>query len=167
MPEPDPTTAPASGGPRLEIRPAEGAADWRQVVAIRTRVFVEGQDCPPEEEFDGLDAHCRHVLAWLGGEPVGTARWREVTTPDSRRAAKLERFAVLPEHQGRGIGRALVAHLLDEARAAGHDSFVLHAQAHLERFYAGFGFERRGEGFMEAGIPHVRMVLEDGATAAT
>jgi predicted GNAT family N-acyltransferase len=163
MPEPDPPIEAAPGGPRLEIRPAEGAADRQHVVAIRTRVFVEGQDCPPEEEFDGLDPHCRHVLAWLGGEPVGTARWREVTTPDGRRSAKLERFAVLPEHQGRGHGRALVAHLLDEARAAGHRCFVLHAQAHLEGFYAGFGFERRGEGFIEAGIPHVRMVREEGA----
>lgn len=167
MTEPGTPAAPGSLRPPLEIRPAESAADWQRVVAIRTRVFVEGQDCPPEEEFDGLDPHCRHVLAWLGGEPVGTARWREVTTPDGRPAAKLERFAVLPEHQGKGYGRALVAHLLDEARAAGHRSFILHAQAHLERFYAGFGFERRGEGFIEAGIPHVRMVREEIAAAPT
>lgn len=151
----------ASETPRLEIRPVAGAADWQHAVAIRTRVFVEGQDCPPEEEFDDVDPYCRHVLAWLGDQPIGTARWREFTTGDGRRAAKLERFAVLPEHAGHGHGRSLVAHLLAEARAAGHRRFVLHAQAHLVRFYAAFGFERRGEEFIEAGIPHVLMVREE------
>lgn len=149
----------ATDGARLEIRPVASAADWLRAVEIRTRVFVEGQDCPPEEEFDDLDVRCRHVLAWLGGEAIGTARWHEIATADGR-AAKLERLAVLPEHRGHGCGHALVAHLLDEVRAAGHRRIVLHAQAHLERFYAGFGFERRGEGFVEAGILHVLMVLE-------
>lgn len=161
MNEPRPTAPPAPSEPRLEIRPVTGEPDWQRAVAIRTRVFVEGQDCPPEEEFDELDAHCRHVLAWLGAEPIGTARWHEVTAPGGRPAAKLGRFAVLPEHRGHGHGRALVAHLLAEARAAGHRRFVVHAQSHLDRLYRGFGFERRGEEFLEAGIPHVLMVRED------
>lgn len=158
---PSDAVPPDAEQPHLEIRPATTEADWRHAVAIRTRVFVEGQDCPPDEEFDGLDPHCRHVLAWLGEQPIGTARWREITGADGRRAAQLGRFAVLPEHRGHGHGRALVAHLLEEARAAGHRRMMLHAQAHLERFYADFGFERRGKEFVEAGIPHVRMVREE------
>lgn len=130
-------------------------------MAIRRRVFVEEQACPPEEEFDGLDSQCRHVLGWIGGMAVATARWREVPW-EGGRAAKLERFAVLPEHRGGGRGRALVAWVIADARAAGHAVLVLHAQAHLERFYAGFGFETRGEGFVEAGIPHVLMVSAPG-----
>lgn len=126
-------------------------------MAIRQRVFVEEQACPPAEEFDGLDPDCRHVLGWLGGEAVATARWRVVPWRGGR-AAKLERFAVVPEHRGGGHGRALVAHLLADARAAGLAIAVIHAQAHLERFYRGFGFVRDGEPFVEAGIPHLRMV---------
>ena len=133
------------------------AADWRRAMAIRQRVFVEEQACPPEEEFDGLDPACRHVLGWIGGEAVATARWREVPW-EGGRAAKLERFAVLPEHRGHGHGRTLVARLIADASAAGLDLCIVHAQAHLERFYAGFGFEPRGEGFVEAGIPHLLMV---------
>lgn len=157
MPPPRP---PAPTAPPLEIRPVTGAADRRRAESIRRRVFIEEQDCPEDEEFDGLDAESRHVLGWVGGEAVATARWREVPWPGGP-AAKLERFAVLPEHRGRGHGRALVERLLADARAAGYAVFVLHAQAHLEPFYATFGFERRGARFVEAGIPHVRMVCKD------
>jgi len=101
------------------------------------------------------------VLGWIGGEAVATARWREVHW-EGDRAAKLERFAVLPAHRGRGHGRALVARLVAEARAAGYAVLVVHAQTHLERFYAGFGFARRGRRFVEAGIPHVLMVCAGG-----
>jgi predicted GNAT family N-acyltransferase len=163
MPAPPPPRRPAPPPP-FEVRPLASAGDWRRAKAIRRRVFVEEQDCPPAEEFDGLDPACRHVLGWLGGEAIATARWREVPWAGGR-AAKLERFAVLPEHRGRGHGRALVAQVIAEARAAGFAVLVLHAQAHLESFYAGFGFERRGEPFVEAGIPHVRMVRrEQGRT---
>jgi predicted GNAT family N-acyltransferase len=149
----------------LEIRPVEGAADRAAEVAIRTRVFVEEQACPPEEEFDEHDrpgAAARHFLGRAGGVPVATARWRAVSTAAGP-AAKLERFAVLAPHRGRGWGRAMVVHLLDDARRAGHRRFVVHAQAHLEALYAGLGFVAIGERFEEAGIPHLLMVRqEDG-----
>lgn len=136
---------------------ATTGAELEQAFEIRRQVFVEGQDCPPEEEFDDLDGSSRHVLGRLGGRAVATARWRIVGWQGGR-AAKLERFAVLAEHRGRGLGARLVEHLLAETQAAGLDTAILHAQAHLERFYAGFGFEPRGEEFVEAGIPHLLMV---------
>ena len=33
------------------------------------------------------------------------------------------------------------------------------AQAYLEKFYLDLGFERRGEGYMEDGIPHCAMFI--------
>lgn len=148
----------------LEIHPVESAADRAAEIDIRTRVFVEEQACPPEEEFDQHDAPeaaCRHFLGRAGGVPVATARWRAAETAEGP-AAKLERFAVLAPHRGRGWGRAMVVHLLADARRAGHRRFVVHAQAHLEELYAGLGFAPTGERFEEAGIPHLRMVREEG-----
>jgi predicted GNAT family N-acyltransferase len=148
------------------VRRAELPDDWPAVAAIRTRVFVEEQRCPPDEEFDRHEAVSRHFLGLAGGRPVAAARWREVSTPVGP-AAKLERFAVLPGHRGRGRGAALVRHLLADAGAAGHRRFVLHAQAHLEDFYRRLGFTPTGERFEEAGIPHLKMVLaadDEGAT---
>jgi predicted GNAT family N-acyltransferase len=148
----------------LILRPADDASAFNQVRQIRQVVFVEEQACPPDEEWDQHDApdargtSCFHLLGTVDGEPVATARWRPVGD-----AAKLERFAVLEAYRGGGLGRQLVAATLEAARAAGHSRFMLHAQAHLEGFYASFGFRRAGAPFDEAGIEHVKMVLNERA----
>ena len=146
----------------LTIREALTEADWQAVRTIREAVFVQEQACPPDEEWDAHDAAdargrtVHHLLGTLGAEPVACARWRTVGG-----VAKLERFAVLVPARGRGIARAMVAAALDQARAAGYTRFALHAQAHLAGFYASFGFAPHGDLFQEAGIEHVKMLLDD------
>lgn len=149
--------------PPFRIHPVASEADWEQAKRIRQRVFVEEQACPPDEEWDAYDETSRHVLGRIDGEPVATARWRTVPY-EGHLAAKLERFAVLPAYRGRGYGRRLVEWVMDDARRAGFTTFVLHAQAYLEGFYQSLGFTSLDERFMEAGIPHVKMVRRDPAT---
>ena len=147
----------------LVLRPATSASDWRSVQAVRRRVFVAEQGVPEADEWDAWDAPAlrgravHHVLALRDRQPVGAARWRAVEG-----AAKLERFAVVPQARGGGVGRALVAYVLDAARAAGHGRFVLHAQTYVAGLYAGFGFEPVGAPFVEDGLEHVKMTLADG-----
>lgn len=148
----------------MQIKPVENEAEWEQAKAIRRRVFIEEQNCPPEEEWDGFDEASRHVIGRVDGQAAATARWRAVPYEEEI-AAKLERFAVLPTYRGRGYGRRLVRHVLGDARRAGFVTFVLHAQAHLEDFYASFGFARVGAPFTEAGIPHVKMVKRDAPSS--
>jgi len=143
----------------MTIRPVATDDDWQGARAVRQRVFVEEQNCPPEEEWDAHDATSRHLIGCAEGSIVATARWRTVTH-DGRAMAKLERFAVLPAHRGCGYGRQMVQAAIDDAQAAGVEAFVLHAQAHLETFYASFGFQSTGYRFEEVGIPHVEMVKE-------
>ena len=134
--------------------------------AIRTAVFIEEQDCPPEEEWDGHDATARHLLARFDdGTAVGTARWRTVLHGETP-VAKLERFAVRKAHRGSGIGTQLVHAAISHAEQAGFSTQKLHAQAHLETYYARFGFRSTGEQFTEAGIPHVAMVRSSDAEDA-
>lgn len=142
----------------LRITPVESETAWQAAKSIRRRVFIEEQDCPPGEEFDAHDAESRHLVGYAGDQAVAAARWRAVRLEDGTPAAKLERFAVLPPARGQGYGRALVERTLTEAERAGLRTQVIHAQTHLEAFYADFGFERQGAQFMEAGIPHIKMV---------
>ena len=146
----------------FRVAPVLDEEGWQHARRVRTLVFIEEQACPPEEEWDAHDSTSRHLLGWVGDTPVATARWRTVPVA-GRLGAKLERFAVLPDYRGHGYGRRLVSETIADARQAGFRRFVLHAQAHLEAFYASFGFEPVGEQFEEAGIPHIAMRRLDDA----
>jgi predicted GNAT family N-acyltransferase len=124
---------------------------------VRRKVFIEEQQVPEELEWDGEDEVSSHVLAVAAdGMPIGTARLL--------RDGHIGRMAVVKEWRGRGVGSALMSHLLDLARASGHEVVRLHAQTHAAGFYAKHGFAVEGGEFMEAGIPHVVMTrtLGDG-----
>lgn len=150
--------------PEFSVRPVQGPEEWELARQIRHEVFVLEQACRSEEEWDEYDEVSRHFIGYVGDEPIATARWR-TAVHKGRHVAKLERFAVRSGHRGRGYGRALVEAVIADAAAAGFETFYLHAQAHLEGFYAPFGFVRVGEPFVEAGIRHVGMVAEGaGAT---
>ena len=127
------------------------AADWPEVVALRTRVFVDEQGIPEKDEFDAEDADCLHVLVRLNRDPVGTGRLNP--------AGKIGRIAVVAGRRGQGIGSQILRELLDTARRVGIREPFLHAQLQAVPFYEKFGFSREGEEFDEAGIPHVRMSL--------
>ena len=147
----------------LVIRLVESESDWAEVRRIRTAVFIEEQACPPEEEWDEHDtlearfSTCRHFLGEVDDEAVATARWHPYEFEGSP-AAKLERFAVIKEARGAGYGRAMITHLMDDARESGFNHQILHAQTHLEKLYTELGFLRLGDVFDEVGIPHVKMV---------
>ena len=145
----------------MTITPVQSEADWQDARAIRKQVFIEEQDCPPEEEWDGHDETSRHVLGHVDGEAVATARWRATPHGDEI-VAKLERFAVLPDYRGEGRGTQLVQSVVEDARRAGFDTFLVHAQSHLQDWYEDLGFTSTGRTFEEAGIPHVEMTRAEG-----
>ncbi|MDX1741213.1 MAG: GNAT family N-acetyltransferase [Rhodothermales bacterium] len=153
------------GDPAFAVRAVSGESDWEAARSIRTVVFIEEQQCTPSEEWDGLDDTSRHLLGWLGNTPIGVARWRTVSH-EGRVVAKLERFAILKEYRGRGFGRELVVRTMNDALLAGFSDYIVHAQTYLADLYADLGFERIGETFVEADLPHVRMVFR-GAGAAS
>jgi len=134
----------------LRVALAESELERARARAIRQAVFVEEQAVPQDVESDGLDDVCEHFLAWMGGEAVATARAR--MTP---KGWKLERVAVLREHRGRDVGRALVAGAL--ARAPAGVTVVVHAQESALGFWERVGFVAAGPRFEEGGIGHRSM----------
>jgi predicted GNAT family N-acyltransferase len=74
----------------------------------------------------------------------------------------MERFAVLEEARGQGVGQALVAAVLADIEAmpeAKGKMKYLHAQLHAMPLYAKFGFQQVGEQFEECAILHYKMQL--------
>ena len=135
----------------LTIADIDGEDDLNAAFAIRREVFCGEQGVAEAEEIDGLDPDCRHYLAWLAGNAVGTAR----TRPLAGGGVKIERVAVRKRLRGSGIGKALMIRVLADITAG---PAVLNAQLAVEGFYAKLGFVSEGEIFQEAGIDHVRMV---------
>ncbi|RVT98100.1 GNAT family N-acetyltransferase [Mucilaginibacter limnophilus] len=123
------------------------------VFAIRREVFVVEQNCPPELEWEYED-ESTHFLAIVNGEPAGVSRWRKTD-----KGYKLERFAVLKQYRGLGVGKALIKAVLNDLPAdAGY--IYLHAQVQAMGVYAKLGFVPTGPQFEEAGIQHFKMVKE-------
>jgi len=120
---------------------------------IRNTVFVIEQHVPQEIEYDDFEASSRHYLLFINGLAVATCRWRE-----TGKGIKLERFAVLCAHRGKGFGGLLVAEVLKDVKSL-NNKIYLHAQEQVIPFYETFGFEATGPVFEEAGIRHRLMVL--------
>lgn len=130
-------------------------ASWRNdssvLKRVREAVFILEQGISVELEWDGLDAECIHVLAADAMlSPIGTAR----LLPDGT----IGRMAVLKDWRRQGVGSALMERLLKEAMDRQIRQVTLNAQLYVTSLYRKFGFKTVGEEFIEAGIPHVRMV---------
>lgn len=138
----------------IRVKKIETDQELQEAFKIREIVFIDEQECPPEEEFDGLDEESIHFIAYITGEPVGTSRYR---TTD--KGVKLERFAVLKEHRGKGVGKRLVQTAIVQIAATFEAGTLLYMHAQLDAMplYARCGFEKVGDKFVEAGIEHFLM----------
>jgi len=138
----------------IRVKKIETDQELQEAFKIREIVFIDEQECPPEEEFDGLDEESIHFIAYITGEPVGTSRYR---TTD--KGVKLERFAVLKEHRGKGVGKRLVQTAIVQIAATFEAGTLLYMHAQLDAMplYARYGFEKVGDKFVEAGIEHFLM----------
>jgi predicted GNAT family N-acyltransferase len=140
---------------RVVLRPATWQHDRPALEHVRRRVFVGEQGVPEAEEWDVADPVARHVLALHPErDAIGTGRLEP--------SGKIGRVAVLPEHRGQGVGRAIVGHLVNQATELGFTRVYLHAQTAAAAFYEQLGFRASGPEFLEVGIPHVRMDLGIG-----
>jgi predicted GNAT family N-acyltransferase len=144
----------------LEVRRAADEDELAQALALRRAVFVDEQGVPLAAERDGRDSEAMHLVALEGGRVLGTCRLLLASSRDRRGAGvevRLGRLAVAPEGRRRGIASALLTAAEQEARAAGAERIVLHAQTYASRLYADAGYRRRGRPFLEQGLEHVTM----------
>ena len=125
--------------------------DSIELSQLRSRVFVEEQKVPLSLEIDGLDADCQHVKALIDGVIIGTGR----LLPDG----SIGRMCVLGKYRNRGVGTEMLKNLVQQAIDNGYQKLSLNSQSYAIPFYQKFGFTTDSEEFIEAGIPHRRMVL--------
>jgi ribosomal protein S18 acetylase RimI-like enzyme len=134
----DPADPPYAGLTALvqAVAATGGAVGWLRV--------------PPEDEVqawvDGL-AGQRTVLAHDGDRLVGSGSWGRHTYSVTLQNAELRKVMAHPDARGRGVGRAVTAALVDDARAAGIEVLTLDCRGNNHAalaLYSRLGFVTTG-----------------------
>ncbi len=127
---------------------------FSDVRAIRQNVFIEEQGVDSSKEQDKFEEEAVHYLLRYNNNNVGAARRRATDN-----GIKLERFAILREYRGRGMGKKLVEEVLKDVEDS-KEQIYLHAQIQVVDFYANSNFVKEGELFKESGISHYKMTFK-------
>jgi GNAT superfamily N-acetyltransferase len=103
--------------------PERWIAEWRDILTMRPEFIATNISyCAMEE-----------------GRPVG---FYVLTTEHD--GVHLDHLWIIPAAMGRGIGRALFEHAVDQARRSGFDSIRIEADPNAETFYQRMGAKRVG-----------------------
>jgi ribosomal protein S18 acetylase RimI-like enzyme len=108
--------------------------DWEELAALY-RVAPLGDKRAADLELVFANSMFR-CFAFEHGKLVAAGR----VLADGRDCAYLCDIAVLPSHQRRGLGKAVVSRLLERSRA--HRKIILYAVPGREDLYRGLGFRR-------------------------
>ena len=131
--------------------------DISACLSIRYKVFVEEQKVPIELEKDELDSEgsgCDHFLILKYDIPVGTFR----CYPESPERIHFQRFCILEEFRGLGLGRLALEFAERFYKKSGYKTITLNAQCSAIGFYEKCGFKVTSGIFDDAGIPHRAMI---------
>ena len=148
----------------LRVTVVRSTAEMEDALSVRRAVFIAEQGVTEVEEIDAYDGDPRqvtsalHVVAYLDGLPAATGRLL-LDAPDGENA-HIGRIAVLREHRRRGLGRAVMLALQDEARRRGFRGAKVAAQLQAIPFYESLGYVAYGGVFLDARIAHRLMDLQ-------
>ena len=135
----------------INIKTATTKKDKGKCFSIRQNVFVKEQNISEKIEFDDENVDAKYFIAQYKNIFVGTARYRLTDY-----GIKLERFAVLKSYRNLGVGKKLALYILNSIKDK--KLIYLHAQESVIDFYSKLGFKRIGSQFLEAQIPHQKMI---------
>jgi ribosomal protein S18 acetylase RimI-like enzyme len=111
---------------RMPLRPASAADVPRLTELVQSAYghYVERLGGPPRpliDDYDEVVRTRRVTVAERGGEIAGL-----IVLDEDDEGFLVDNVAVDPAQQGSGVGRALLEHAEDAARAAGFDSIYLY-----------------------------------------
>ena len=144
-------------GSDLSLKPVLSKEDALIMAKIRTDVFLIEQSVPPQDEFDGSDEGQEHLLIYKDQTPIGTIRY----TFDEERLVHLSRICTLKQYRGFGYTKKALSFLIEMLLAKTNPLiFTLGAQVQALGFYEKLGFKKVGDVYLDANIPHFKMVLK-------
>jgi predicted GNAT family acetyltransferase len=112
----------------------DSSVDWEELSRLY-RIAPLGEKSPKDlaTVFSNSRFKC---FAYVSGDLVGVGR----ALADGLDCSYIADVAVHPEHQGKGLGTAIIEKLVE--LSAGHKKIILYANPGTEAFYRGIGFYR-------------------------
>lgn len=131
-----------------------------EVLKLRCEVFVVEQACAYlDVDGDDLVGENRHLLGWRDNQLVAYARI--LKNEDDFAPVVIGRVIVSPQVRGEKLGYQLMERAVASCQQHWpQHAIYLGAQAHLQSFYAHFGFLPVTDIYDEDGIPHIGMAWE-------
>ncbi len=130
----------------IKIRPIQA----EQTFPIRQQVLwpqYSIEFCQVAEDQQG-----QHFGGWLGEHLVIVA-----SLFIEQQQLRLRKFACLEQYQGRGYGRQLLLHLVEQHQHKGLNRFWFDARCSAIGFYQSLGFKVCSEEFDKHGVAYVKM----------
>jgi len=129
------------------------------ILRLRQEVFAVEQNCV-YLDVDGKDQSCDHIF---GVDDAGKviAYCRIVQPVNSYTEVSIGRVSTHPEHRKSGFGRMVMDKAINFVEDKyGQAAIKIEAQYYLEKFYAAYSFESKGEVYLLDGIEHIEMIRE-------
>jgi predicted GNAT family N-acyltransferase len=119
-----------------------------EILALRVSIFVVEQNCA-YQDLDYLDQRAMHY--WIDDSDGLVSCLRVIDEGATRR---IGRVATRQDSRSNG----LAGKLINEVLGGSVGPWALSAQAHLEKWYGIYGFERSGADYLEDEILHLPML---------
>lgn len=127
-----------------------------ELLQLRSEVFVVEQDCV-YQDLDGKDVKAIHVLGEKEGKII--AYTRLFNSGEYFDTPSIGRVVVKDIERKYGYGHDLMKASIQAIVDNYNETIItISAQTYLQKFYESHGFKQVGEGYLEDGIPHIRMV---------
>ncbi|MHA8074266.1 GNAT family N-acetyltransferase [Aquirufa sp. HETE-40SA] len=138
----------------LEIKSPTTDSDWKAYYALRFNVLREPWNQPLGSEVLADEDQAIHAIAMEQGEVLGVARMHE----SAEKQGQVRCVATATKAQGKGIGKAIMTYLEDQAKTKGWTEIVLEARENAVPFYEAIGYAIVAESYLLFGeIQHYRM----------
>ena len=128
-----------------------------EILKIRVSVFVVEQKCP-YQEIDDKDKQSYHI--YIKDNNQIKAYLRVLDKGVSFNEASIGR--VLTTERNKGYSNILIKEGIKVAKEKYHANKIkIEAQSYTKRIYEKHGFKQISDEFLEDGIPHIIMLLEN------
>ncbi len=139
----------------IDLSPAE----LYKILQLRSEVFVVEQNCV-FLDADNKDEGCIHFMGFVNDALA--AYTRLVPRGYIYSEMSIGRVVTSPKHRDKGLGRELMQRSVDLCKQFfGDGPIKIGAQCYLLKFYTALGFKVIGEKYLEDGIEHIHMILNN------